>query len=338
MIPVFAAALFIAGCAKVPPPAEPVAPPPPVAAEPKKEQKEESPQDVARKIIVAKVNGAKLDMDAYITMLNRLPDKGGPAPETLDERKLRALDALVLREIAYQRAIAQGLVAGPDNVEIAFTNFKDNIGGNEEYAVYLAKRNITESGLRAELERDLTIDLIHVREVTDKIIVPEEDLKREYEKEKKYYITVEKTKVIDVYLIKNEGKASEKKAKELLKTIKADPNQDPWKLVLDGTFIVRHLSAHKERDKEIYQTAKKMKPGELSGVIRDAAGNLHIVKLLEYIPERPLTYDEAKPILEEKLKASVVDKKTQEWEQDLRKDAKIELMPDALGLQAEKKP
>jgi peptidyl-prolyl cis-trans isomerase C len=337
MVPVFASALFIAGCAKTPPPAEPVPPPAAVVEKKAAEPKVESAQDVAKEIIVAKVNDAKLDMNAYITMLNRLPDKGGPVPETMDERKLRALDALVLRELAYQRAVAQGLVADPPNVEIAFRNFKDNLGGNEEYTDYLAKRNMTESGLRAEIERELTIDLIHTREVTDKIIIPEEDLKREYEKEKKYYITVEKTKVIDVFLIKNEGKASQKKAKELLKKIKADPSHDPWKLVLDGSFIVRHLSAHKERNKEIYETAKKMKPGDLSGAVRDATGNLHIIKLVEYIPERPLTYDEAKEILEEKMKAPFQDKKTQEWEQGLRKDAKIELMLDKVGLQEQKK-
>ncbi len=341
MVPVFAAALFISGCAKHSTVAEPASPPPPppvAAAENKaaEQKKEESGQDEAKKIIVAKVNGTALTMDQLVDMMNRLPEKSD-GPETLDERKLRALDALVLRELAYQRAIAQGLVADPPKVEIAFKNFQDNIGGSEEYANYLAKRNMTESGHRAEIERELTIDLIHTREVTEKIIIPEEDLKREYEKEKKYYITVEKTKVIDVFLIKNEGKISEKKAKELLKTIKADPDKDPWKLVLDGTFIVRHLSAHKERDKAIYEAAKKMKPGELSGPVRDSKGSLHIIKLVEYIPERPLTYDEAKSILEEKMKVPFQDKKTQEWEQGLKKDAKIELMLDKVGLQEQKK-
>ncbi len=326
MIIVLFASLVINGCATAPQAAKPAAMPQTAA--------ESDP----KKIFVAKVNNTELSMDAYITMLNRLPDKGGPAPETLEERKLRALDALVLRELAYQRSVAQGLVADPASVEIAFRNFKDNIGGNEMYAEYLSKRNVTESGLRDELERELTIDLIHAREVTDKIIISEEDLKREYEKEKKYYITVEKTKVIDVFLLKDEGKASRKKAQELLKQIKADPNKDPWKLVLDGTFIVRHFSAHKERDKAIYETAKKMKPGYLSGIIHDASGNLHIIKLEEYIPERPLTYDEVKPILEEKMKAPFQDNKTREWEQELKKDAKIELMLDKLGPQEQKKP
>src|SRR5574341_357048 len=301
---------IISGCATAPQSARPAAP-----------TQAASDTDV-KKIIVAKVNSAALNMDAYIDTLNSLPDKSGP--ETLEERKMRALDALVLKELAYQRALSQGLVADPAQVEIAFVNFKDSLGGSEAYQEVLAKKNTTDTGIRSGIEREMTINLIHKREVMDRIIIPDEDLRKEYEKEKKYYITVEKTKVIDVFLLKDEGKVSQKKAKELLKKIKADPNKDPWKLTLDGTFIVRHLSAHKERDKAIYEAGKTMKPGGLSGVIRDSAGLLHIIKLIEYIPERPLTWDELKPILEEKMKAGREEKRTQEWEQELRTGAKIE--------------
>ena len=91
--------------------------------------------------------------------------------------------------------------------------------------------------------------LIYNREVLDQVAVPEEQLKAEYEKEKDRYMKPEKVTVVDVYLLKDEGKASQKKAKELLKKIKADPNKDPWKLVLDGTFMVRNISGAQRQGK-----------------------------------------------------------------------------------------
>jgi parvulin-like peptidyl-prolyl isomerase len=95
--------------------------------------------------------------------------------------------------------------------------------------------------------------------------------------------------------------------------------------------MVRNLTVRKEREKELYNAAKKLKPQGLSGVI-ETPQSVHIIKLKEYSPERQLTFDEAKPKIEEKLKGPYQDKKTKEWEEELKKDAKIELMPDAVGL------
>lgn len=288
-----------------------------------------APETDPMKIVVAKVNDVPLHMGSYIDMLNSLPDKAGP--ETLEERKLRALDALTLKELAYQRAVSRGIAPDPVSVETAFMTFRDNVEANEPFTDFLTKRNLTEAGIRAGIEREQTINLIHKQEVMDKIIIPEAELKSEYDRESKYYITVEKMKIIDVFLLRNEGKKSQKKAKDLLKKIQADPKKDPWKLVLDGTFIVRRYSANKDRDKAIYNAGKKMKAGDLSGVIRDSQGLLHIFKLEEYIPKRSLTYDELKPILEEKMKLAREGAITQEWEQGLKQGAKIELFPEVLG-------
>lgn len=322
MVPVFVAALFMTGCAKVRPAGGPL---PPAAAALE-----------AKKVIVAKVNSAELSMDALITMMNNLPEKGaGSAPETVEERKKRALDALVLLELAYQRATALGLNADPVKVQIGMDNFKDNIGGDKEYAEYLTRHNMTEADLRAEVERGLTINLIYTKEVEDVTVVPEEELKKEYEKDKQQFIRPELVSIVDVYLLKDEGKASKKKAKELLAKIKADPAQDPWKLVLDGAFLVRNLTAREDREAELYRVAKKLKPQELSGVIETPKG-AHIIKLKEYSPERQLTFEEAKPSIETKLKPPYQDKKTREWEDSLKKDAKIVLLTDAAGRQEHK--
>ena len=326
MIIVLFSTLIISGCATTPQAAKPAAPPPEAAA-----------AQAAKKIIVATVNGVELNMDSLINMMNRIgPKEGSAAPESLEEHKKRALDKLVQQELAYQQAKKQGISIVVDKIDLAINNLRNNIGGEQEYADYLAKMNVTEPELRSQVDRSLSIELIYSREVLAKVAIPEEEVRAEYEKEKHLFIWQEKTSIVDVWVLKNEGKASRKKARELLKKIKAEPTQDPWKgLVLDGSFIVRDLAISKDKQKELYEAAKKLKPGQLSGVIT-MPNELHIIKLKEYSPERQATFDEVKDKVGLKLKVPAQRKRTREWEEELNKDAKIVLMD--IPVQQEQKP
>lgn len=313
LVLVLFAALAVTGCALRQPAAEHLQPSPAAA------------KADTLTTVVAKVNNAELPMDALISMMNALPEKSGNPPETLEQRRQRALDSLVLLELAYQRAAALGLNVGLDKIETAMVNFKDAIGGEKEYREYLVRRSITEEALRSEVERKLTINLIYSREVEDTIAIPEAELKKAYEKDKQQLVQPEKVSIVDVYLIKDEDKTSKKRADALLRRIQADPKQDPWKLVLDNTFMVRNLIVRQDRDKELYDAARQLKPQELSGVIK-TPDSFHIIKLKEYSPERQLTFEEAKSKIEAALKGPYLEKRTQEWEQGLKKDAKIVLL------------
>jgi len=280
------------------------------------------------KVVVARVNDAELSLDALITVMNELPDKTGDPSETQEQRRQRALESLVLLELAYQRANTLGIKTGPHEIEIAMTNFKDALGGEKEYAEYLTARNTTEEALRSEVERKLVISLIYKREVEDLLAIPDDELKSKYEQEKQQLVQHERVSVIDVYLVKNDDKSASKKARALLRKMQADPQQDPWKLVLDNTFVVRNLIVRQDREKELYDAARKLKPQELSGVIKTQNG-YHIIKLKEYSPERQLTFAEARTKIEAALKGPYQERRTQEWEQLLKKEAKIVLLDRA---------
>jgi parvulin-like peptidyl-prolyl isomerase len=314
MIMVFIAAVAVAGCAKHLRASEPAAQPAASAAT--------DPQ----KIVVAKVNGVELHMEALVNMMNRLATReSGTAPDAVEKHKKRSLDQLILQELAYQQAKAQGLSIGADKLDMAIKNLKENVGGEKEFADYLTKAHVTEAALRAEVERGLTLETIYYREVLAKVSVPEEEVRQEYEKEKHRYLVPEKASIIDVPILRHDGKTSTKKAKELLNKLKADPDKDPWKLVLDGTFIVRDLEVSKDNEKELFEAAGKLRPNGLSGVIETPTGS-HIIKLKKYSPERQLTFDEVRSKIELKFKVPAQENRTQEWEQELKKNAKIEII------------
>ncbi len=291
------------------------------------EQIKKTSQEDAKKVVAATVNGVPITMDSLVKMMNRMAvkDPQGQTPESAEELKKRALDRLILQELAYQKATAQGLGPDPKNVDNAIANVKENVGGEKEYAEFLAQQNVTEADLRSQVKRSLTLEIIYAREVANKVTIPEDEVKKEYEKEKQRYILPEKASVTDVsFILKSDDKASLKKANDVLKKIRADKGKDPWKLVLDGTFIVRSIDIGKDKEKELYAVARKLKVGDLSGVIK-TPGGLHIIKLKAYQPARQLSFDEAKGSLEGKFRVQAQQQRLEEWSRELRKDAKIEV-------------
>lgn len=301
----------------------------------KQEQQVDRQQLSVDKIIVAKVNGAEITMTSLIAMMNSVGGQmsqghGGATPDREEIRKF-ALDRLILQETAYQKAKAAGILAEQKNIDNALTNFKMNIGGEEEYKKFLEREKLTEGDLRAQVERRLVLETIYAREVLDKISVPEDKLKKEYEKEKSKFTAPEKISLIDVVILSN---ASDKdtgagdKAGEVLRKIK-DSNNDPWRLVLDGSFIVRAYEPKQPKDSELIEVARKMKEGELSDVIK-VGDSMHIIKLEKYEPEKQLAFDEIRSAIENKFKAEAQQQRMKEWSEELKRNAKVEiLMPGA---------
>jgi parvulin-like peptidyl-prolyl isomerase len=278
----------------------------------------------ASTIVVARVNEVPLFMDSLVAMMNRIPSKNNSEEtELLEEHRRKALDKLVLQELAYQQARTQGVSIGADKVDMAIRNLKDNLGGEKEYNAYLSQQNVTESQLRAQVERSLTIELMYAQEVLAKVSIPEETVKQEYEKQKHLYIVPEKISVTDVHILDKIAPA--KTAEGLLEKIKADTDKDPWHLVLDGSFIVKNIELSSNKDKALYEAAKRLKPGELSAVLTTATGT-HIIRLTGYTAERQLSYDEVRTKLELKFKTTAQEQRTREWEQELRLHAKIDIV------------
>lgn len=303
---------------------------PDVKTEEKKEVSEEEilkakreSLEEAKKIIVAKVNDAPITMYQVIKMMNLIGPKINADAETV---KKEAIKRLIVQELAYQKAKAMDVKVEKRNVDDAVDNAIENFGGEEGFKKFLENEAMTMDEYRKHLERLLAVEIVYARDVVDKAIVPEEKMKEEYEKLKDRLVLPEKVSVIDVYFLKTD-KATMKNAEKILKKIKADKDKDPWKLVLDGTFIVRTLDIKKDKHKELYEAAKKLKVGEVSNIIKTPTG-LHILKLVDYSPERVATLDETRAYLETRLKPDEIEKRFKEWEEELKKDAKIEIIEE----------
>lgn len=302
-------------------------------ASPQDEHLKKISKEEARRIVVARVNGVDITMDSVIEMMNRTrprKERGAITPENIDALKKKAVDRLVFQELAYQEGKTMGLQPGKEKIDLAVTDFITKLG-EEEYRKFLEREGLSEEGLRMQIDRSLTIEGVYAREVAEKSTVTEDELRKAYEQQKDRFFKPEKVVVEDVvFFLRTDDPGSEKKAEEILMMIREDKERSPRNLVLDGTFIVRDYEVKKDRDPQIYDAAKKLKEGDLSGVIK-TPDSLHIVKLKAYTPETQITFEEAKGYLEEMAGTQAQRKRMDEWKDELMRKAKIEIFDTPSG-------
>jgi parvulin-like peptidyl-prolyl isomerase len=287
-----------------------------------------TPED--KKIVVAKVNEMNITMHALIGVMNRMTRNNleQAVPESSDTIKKKALDRLILEEVIFQEAMRQGLRVEQPDIDKAVANLRKNTGSEQQFQSYLAKELLTEAELRAQVERILLIDAVFTREVRKRVVLTEDELQKEYERQKDQFRIPEKLTVIDILFFLNlDDPASLEKANAILVKLNADKDKDPGALSPDSSFIVRNLDFQQEKAKEplLYEAARKLKADELSPVIK-TRDSIHIMKLTNFSPETWKPYEEVKGLVEIRLKIAVQKKRRDEWERALKLGAKIELL------------
>jgi parvulin-like peptidyl-prolyl isomerase len=283
--------------------------------------------------VVARVNGVEIMQTALKAKMMRMLAtriQGDTSSESRQGEALRrdALNKLIIQELAYQRAKAEGIAISKDELDNAIDEIKADVGGEEKYRETLEKGQRTEDDLRRDLERNLTIKHIFEKEVSGRIVISEEDMKKEYAQIKEEFSKPEKVVVYDMVLfLALDDSHAVQAAEGILKKIKDDPQKDLMNIVSDGTFLVREVELNKNRDKGLYAEALKLKEGEVSAVIR-TADSFHIIKLKKYSPEKTADFAQVKGFIERRLRAQAQQKRMAEWEAEMKKDAKIELMDE----------
>lgn len=286
-----------------------------------------------KQTIAALVNGVEITEGAVETMMTSLVKgklPGADVQENPEDLHKEALNQLIMQELAYQKALSDGVTVNQKDVDDAIAGIKKKLGGEEKYREFLDKEKISETEMQNRVQRNLVLSQFFntlKREIYVNSAVSEEELKSEYEKDKERYTRPEKIVVVDVVFFLNPNDAdSLKKANEILVKIQTDKEKNPWNLVLDGTFIVRDLEMKDGiQEKEIYNQAKKIKVGELSGVFL-SSGTLHIIKLKEYTPFKQYTFEEVKSVVDRKARGEAQKKFLDAWEAELKKNARIEIM------------
>lgn len=282
----------------------------------------------AEDAVVAKVNNTVLtqkDLEAEVDRL--IPNMTFHRSVSNEKRKLyysKALEELINRELQYRDAIADGMQPDKEKVNARMETIRKRFKSQEGYKASLEKEGVTEENLRLQIEKEMLVQAITAKKVTDAAQISEKDLKEYYEKNASRFKQPESVKL---RLISTKD---EKKAQDVLAKIKAggDFGELAYNMSEDSYRVKSGDIGYMHKGRmlpEIEDTAFKMKIGEVSDVIK-AADVWFIIKLEDKKPEQQLTFEEVKNKLKKDLEAKKTKELKEKWIASLRGKAKIEVL------------
>jgi SurA N-terminal domain len=179
-----------AGCAKHPPSAAdsvaPAAESPSPAAESSASPSPALTPEEMKKIVVARVNGVELHMDALVQMMDAMSAAiAPPRMEPRETTRKKALDQLIFQEMALQQAPPASVRVLEREVNRAVAGIKGHDDDNLQN--YLASRHLTLEELRAQLRRNIRLQEVLAKEINEKVVVTNEEMLKEYEDHKDRY-------------------------------------------------------------------------------------------------------------------------------------------------------
>ncbi|OKY74327.1 MAG: hypothetical protein BM485_13770 [Desulfobulbaceae bacterium DB1] len=286
-------------------------------------------------IIVANVNGREITMGELMQSIMTLMTRGGYGGREMSaemSRKLRydALQELAMEELAYQKGISLGITADPAAVQKHLDAKISAAGGRESFDKSLAEQKKTIADVTNEISRFLVVREAINQDVYRKAMVSPEEVDKVYNANKAQFTAPEQVTITDViFFLDPNDPAAVKKVEETAKKITEEHNNTPSGLAPDGFVVESGVSVSPQDRAGLYEAARKMQPGTLSGpLVID--GTLHLIKLDHYQPAVETPADQAKSAISAQLKRNKRQEMLTEWRNNLVKSADIKITHELL--------
>ena len=282
----------------------------------------------AENVIVAKVNGTALTKKDLDTELDRLIPQitfhRNVSPEKRKYYYGKALEEIIAKELQYQDALSKGIKIDKGRVEAQVEKFKKRFKSKEAYKAALDKEGLTEDQLQANIEKEMLIQSVITRTVTEPAQMREAELKEYYEK------NLSKFKQPETMRLRLISTKDEKKSKDIFAKLKDgdDFGELAYNLSEDDYRVKSGDIGYVHKGRmlpEIEDAAAKLKVGEMSGPF-SADNKWYIIKLEDKKPENLLSFEGTKVKLKKELEAERAKELKKKWMEDLRAKAKIEVL------------
>jgi parvulin-like peptidyl-prolyl isomerase len=282
----------------------------------------------AEETVVAIVNGTKLTMKDLESQVDRLIPKITFHKRVPEEKRKgyykQALDELINRELMYQDALASGMKLEKEKVDAQIQKMKQRFKSEEDYKAALEREGIKEEILRSEIEKELLVQQLNEKKVTEASRMSEKQLEEYYDKNMSKYKQPESVK-LRIISIKDE-----QKAKDILEKIKAgaDFSELAYNFSEDSYRVKSGDIGYMHKGRmlpEIETAALQLKAGDVSDLIK-TEDSWFIIKVEDKKPEQQLTFAEVKDRLRKELEAEKARKLSEKFIADLKVKAKIEVL------------
>ncbi|MBI5967860.1 MAG: peptidylprolyl isomerase [Deltaproteobacteria bacterium] len=256
--------------------------------------------------------------------------------EKLKKARAEVLDQLIENKLLEQEIKNKKIEVPERDVDAAIEDImKANRLTENELKMALAKEGMTFSLYRRHLREDLGKMRLINREIKSKIVIKEEDLRRHHRENSIRYSDPLEVKVQQIFFpvpnwaTEEEISRLRQEAQSILE--RAQTGEDFAELASryskgpearEGGVL--GFFKPKELRPELEEVVFKMKPGEMSHVVRSPEG-FHILRVLERKGGEPKSFAEVQTGIREEMVQAEAERQFQEWMKALKAKAYIEV-------------
>ena len=290
-----------------------------------------------RRSSAATVNGAIIterDVDLRVAeLVPMFSFHANMPPEKMRGLRRTALDELMLDELILQEARARGL--GPDRaaVDAEVAKIRARFADGAAFEAELASSGVSKKDFRRQLER-----AVLVRDARRARVPPDPagaDVRAYYDAHPGKFLRPEQVRLVELLVKVDPGggaaaaAAGEKQARSLaararrgddLGALARDHSDDDWR-VKDGDLGW----VHKGRLDPDLEAAAFSAPGGEVRVVRSLSG-FHVFRVIGRHPATQLCFDDARPIIVDRLRSQRRESAEAAWREELRRGASLEIV------------
>ena len=280
---------------------------------------------------VARVNGVAVTSGELDAEIDRLaPSSVTAHSKSADKAALRkkALDELIVRELAYQKAKQQKFTVPAAEMNATVARIKGRYRAAGSFNKALAADQISEQEFLHRVEKDLLLRKIYKREIDDKSIIARSEVDDYYRTHKARFLEPESAWLLQVYV--RESEEAKSKADEALSKLKSGTpffdvaytySEDDYRVVGGDYGWVHRGQLAPDVEKLVFSAPTK----RLIGPVHTSFG-WHIVQVQEHRPARQLPLEEARPKITDSLHRERLARAREEFLKRLRENARIEYL------------
>jgi peptidyl-prolyl cis-trans isomerase C len=289
--------------------------------------------------VVARVNGEAVKKTEIEMAVKTLEDRARtPVPaEQRDAVYRQVLDRIVGYHLLVQETRSRKIVAPPWEVDSQIDQIKKQFPTEDAFKQMLQSRGVTVENLRTDTAETIAVNQMLQKELEPKVKVTDADMKTFYDQNRPRFHQEDSVHASHI-LIRVDEKAdaatkaaARAKAEDLLKQLKKGSafadlakknSQDPGSAPNGGDL---GFFSRGQMVPAFEAAAFALQPGQTSSVVESPFG-YHVIRVAEAKPGRDLNYDEVKGQIDEYLRQQQRDQHSQEFVDQLKAKAKIEVL------------
>jgi len=286
---------------------------------------------------VATVNGSPITEQYLQTTLQSLASEQfrtryEEVPEESREAlRHMAVERLIARELMFQAAMSEGIVASVEDVEEELKRILRQMGSPEDFWTKLGEAGIDEDLFARMVRKDVTVEKMTAR-IIEQIPEPtNEEIQDFFNEHADKLKTPPKLRVRHI-LLPGDPKLQEASEKIIAELHAVATPENFAELAKQHSVCPSAAGGgdlgfvrREDLDPAFAELAFQLPVGEVGGPVRTPFG-LHLLLVEEQLIPAPLTLEEARPIIVTFCKRAAASRRMDMWVQGLRRAAKIELM------------